>query len=85
MGDMLIQSTLTKSTKLSRYIESPLDSAVLVEDNLHALDGTCEWDPMRKGSLAIYEKDGGLVIHAFLFRSIDLFCLDLASPCCLAR
>ena len=59
-GIMLIQSTLTKSTKLSRYIESPSDNTVLVEDNLHELDDTCEWDPMRRGSLAIYEEDGGL-------------------------
>ena len=51
-GIMLIQSTLSKSTKLSRYIEPPLDSVVLVEDNLHELDGTCGWDPMRRGSLA---------------------------------
>ena len=62
---MLIQSSLTKSTKLSRYIESPLDIAVLVEDNLHELDGTCEWDPMRKGSLAIYEEEGGLCYSCF--------------------
>ena len=52
-GEMLVQSTLTKSTKLSRYIESPLDITVLVEDNLHELDGICGWDPMRRGSLAI--------------------------------
>ena len=60
MGDMLIQSTLTKSTKLSRYIESPLGNVVLVEDNLHELDGTCEWDPMRIGSLDIYEENEDL-------------------------
>ena len=61
----LIQSTLTKSTKLSRYIESPLDSAVLVEDNLHELDGTCGWDPMWRGSLAIYGEDGSLFYSCF--------------------
>ena len=64
-GDMLIQSNLTKSTKFPRYIESPLDSAVLVEDNLHELYETCEWDPMRRGSLSIYEEDGGLCYSCF--------------------
>ena len=64
-GDMLIQSTLTRSTKLSRYIESPLDNVVLVEYNLHELDGTCEWNPIWRGSLAIYEEDGGFCYSCF--------------------
>ena len=66
-GIMLIQSNLTKSTKLSRYIAPPLDNAVLVEDNLHELGGTCGWDPMWRGSLAIYAEDGSLCEACFLF------------------
>ena len=89
-GNMLIHSTLTKSTKLSRYIESPLDNTVLVEDNLHELDGTCGWDPMRRGSLATYGECGSLcyscceVLPFVLFRMLASSCYLGGLECYLA-
>ena len=45
---------------------------------MHELDGTCGWDPMRRGSLAIYGEDGGLCYSCFrLSFDIGLFRLLL--------
>lgn len=41
-----------------------MNNVVLVEDNLHELDGKYGWDPMWRGSHAIYGRDSN---HCYSF------------------
>ena len=84
-GIMLIQSTLTKSTKLSKYIESPWwTTQFWWRTTCMSLMAHMDRTQCEEVNLLYMERMGAFFLHDFDYHLILVY-LDLASSCCLAR